>query len=158
MGYSHHYLKNHGIICNTMNNIVIDTNVFIAAMTSSRGASHLLLKLIGTGRFDVNLSVPLMLEYEDVAKRLIGTKIMLSIQQVDDVIDYLCSVAQHHQVYYLWRPTLKAPGDDMLLELAVTANCQAILTDNIADFAGIERFGVVAITPKMFLEQLGVLS
>jgi hypothetical protein len=46
----------------------------------------------------------------------------------------------------------------MLLELAVTANCQSILTDNIADFAGIERFGVVAITPKMFLEQLGVLS
>ncbi len=52
--------------------IVIDTNVLVAALKSKRGASFKLLGLIGQNKFNINLSVPLLLEYEDVAKRLLG--------------------------------------------------------------------------------------
>jgi predicted nucleic acid-binding protein len=74
------------------------------------------------------------------------------------VLDYLCSVARHFRVYYLWRPLLRDPHDDMVLELAVTAECPLIVTYNVSDFVGIERFGIGAITPKVLLERMGELS
>ena len=55
------------------------------------------------------------------------------------------------------RPQLKDPGDDMLLELAVTANCEYIITYNLNDFKGIEKFGVKPVTPKEFLQMIGEL-
>jgi putative PIN family toxin of toxin-antitoxin system len=141
-----------------MNKIVIDTNVFVSALMSQQGASNKLLSLVGTDRFEFSLSVPLVLEYEATAKRLIGSKIRLSEQDIDDVIDYLCSVGEHRKVYYLWRPFLKDLGDDMILELAVSAECQTIVTYNVKDFQGIQRFGIEAVTAKTFLERIGALS
>jgi putative PIN family toxin of toxin-antitoxin system len=141
-----------------MNNIVTDTNVFVSALMSRRGASHKLLTLIGTGQFDISISVPLVLEYEEVAKRLAGSTIALSEQDIDDVIDYVCAVAQCHPVYYLWRPLLKDPRDDMVLELAVSAECSAIVTYNVRDFRGVEQFGIPVMSPKKFLQQIGAVS
>jgi len=141
-----------------MDNIVIDTNVVIAALISRRGASYKLLSLIGPGRFDVSISVPMILEYEAVGKRLVGVQIVLSEQDIEAILDYICSVAQQHRIYYLWRPALKDPHDDMVLELAFSANCQFIVTYNLRDFQGIERFGITAITPKTFLEEIGELT
>jgi putative PIN family toxin of toxin-antitoxin system len=136
------------------NRVVVDTNVLIAALRSRRGASHLLLSLIGDSRFVTCLSVPLVLEYEDVAKRHAG-ELGLSEQDVDDVLDYLCSVSEHREIYYLWRPFLRDPRDDMVLEVAVEAECGYILTYNARDFAGVDQFGIGAITPKAFLQQIG---
>jgi putative PIN family toxin of toxin-antitoxin system len=140
-----------------MDNVIIDTNVFVTALISRRGASFKLLSLINTGLFDIHLSVPLVLEYEDAAKRLVGTKIKLTEDDIDNVIDYLCSVAYHQSIFYLWRPFLTDPRDEMVLELAVNARCQYILTYNERDFRGAERFSVTPINPKTYLEQLGVL-
>jgi putative PIN family toxin of toxin-antitoxin system len=137
--------------------IVIDTNVWIAALRSKRGASYKLLSLIDNGKFEANLSVPLVLEYEDVAKRLVGD-IPLTERDIDDILDYICSVAHHRKIYYLWRPFLSDPRDDMILELAVTAECDFIVTFNQSDFAGIEQFGLSTLTPKAFLQQIGVLK
>ena len=53
---------------------VIDTNVFVSALRSQLGASYKLLRLLDSGKFEINLSVPLIIEYEDAAKRLIGKK------------------------------------------------------------------------------------
>jgi putative PIN family toxin of toxin-antitoxin system len=141
-----------------MDNIVIDTNVLVAALMSRRGASFRLLELVGTGRFELGVSVPLVLEYEDAAKRWVGSRIALSEDEIDDVIDYICAVAEHHKVYFLWRPMLKDPKDDMVLELAAGAQCSYIVTYNVKDFERIEPFGIEAITPKMFLEKIGALS
>jgi predicted nucleic acid-binding protein len=80
--------------------IVVDTNVFMAALYSSYGAAHRLVMLVGTGRFDINLSVPLLLEYEEVAKRQ-ADELGLSLQAIDDIIAYLCSVAVRHKIHYL---------------------------------------------------------
>ena len=134
--------------------VVIDTNVFVAALRSCRGASYKLLMLIGGEKFDINISVPLILEYEDVAKRLIGD-IALTEQDIDDIIDYMCAVANRRKISYLWRPFLRDPGDDMVLELAVTAGCDFIVTYNKRDFQGVEQFGLSVVTPKEFLQEMG---
>jgi putative PIN family toxin of toxin-antitoxin system len=136
--------------------IVIDTCVVISALRSRRGASYRLLMLADGGRFDTNLSVSLLLEYEQVAKRFVG-EISLTETDIDDILDYLCQTAIQRKVYYLWRPFLKDPQDDMVLELAVSAGCRFIVTFNIRDFAGAEQFGIRVVTPQKFLQQLGDL-
>jgi putative PIN family toxin of toxin-antitoxin system len=134
---------------------VLDTNVLIAGLRSRRGASFHLLTLVGRSRrFDIHLSVPLVLEYEAVAKRMSRT-LGLTHADIDDVIDYLCSVAGLHDIFYVWRPALKDPGDEMVLELAVAAGCDAIVTHNIGDYVGASRFGVRVVRPAEFLREIG---
>ena len=134
-------------------NIVIDTNVVIAALRSKRGASNKLLSLVGTKRFEVHDSVALILEYEEVLQRQ-RNELGLSEEEISLFIDSLCAMAYHHQIYFLWRPYLKDVDDDLVLELAVSANCEYILTHNVRDFKGSERFGIQAITPKEFLQMI----
>jgi len=138
-----------------MISVVIDTNVLISALRSNRGASFKLISLVGTGKFDISLSVPLIVEYEAVSKRkrfehLIDT-------DIDNLLNYLCKVADKRDIFFLWRPFLKDPKDDMVLELAVEADCEYIITYNLDDFKGIEQFGVEAITPKQFLIKINEL-
>ncbi len=79
--------------------IVIDTNVFIASLRSQYGASYKLFMLLGSGKYEANLSVPLALEYEEVAKRLIG-EIPLTVRDIDDILDYICSAAGKRKIFY----------------------------------------------------------
>lgn len=136
--------------------IVIDTNVLVAALMSQYGASYKLLTLLGGNAFEVHLSVPLVLEYEDVVKRLQG-KTALTAGEIDDVINYICSVARRRKVHYLWRPFLNDPKDEMVLELAVAGSCDTIVTYNKRDFRGVERFGIRLLTSQEFLQEIGEL-
>lgn len=136
--------------------IVIDTNVLVSALRSRLGAAHRLLLLIDSGRFEFCLCVPLLLEYEDVCKRLVE-EINLTEQAIDDILDYVCKKANQVTVFYLWRPVLRDPSDDMVLELAIAAECDAIVTFNKRHFRGAEKFGVHIQTPKEFLTQIGAL-
>lgn len=121
--------------------LVVDTNVVVSALRSRSGASFELLSLIGrSSEFEINVSVPLVLEYEDAAKRQSDVT-GLSPEDVDAVVDYICSVANRRRIYYLWRPFLKDPKDDMVLELAVEAQCELIVSYNKRDFEGVEKFG-----------------
>ena len=134
--------------------IVIDTNVLVAALRSKLGVSHKLMMLVGTGLFEIHLSVPLVLEYEYAAKAHVPD-ILLSKQDVDDILDYLCAVSQHHEISFLWRPHVKDPMDDMVLELAFTASCNNIVTFNSKDFIGVEELGIEVVNPREFLEIIG---
>lgn len=137
--------------------IVIDTNILVAGLRSGRGAAARLLALVGTGRFEINLSVPLVLEYEDVLLRP-AAGVALTKALIGDVLDYHCTVARHHAIFFLWRPLLSDPGDDMVLELAVKAGARYIVTYNVRDYSGCEAFGVEALTPAAFLREIGDLS
>ncbi|MBE9069011.1 putative toxin-antitoxin system toxin component, PIN family [Leptolyngbya cf. ectocarpi LEGE 11479] len=117
--------------------IVIDTNVIIAGLRSRNGASFQLLRLVGTKSFNIHLSVPLVLEYEEVILRQLP-KLSIDVSDVQNFIDFQCSVATHHQIFFLWRPYLRDSKDDMVLELAVKAECDSVVTYNTRDFAGIE--------------------
>ena len=134
--------------------IVIDTNVFISALRSSHGASYRLLRLVGKDRFTTYVSVPLVLEFESTAKRQ-SRSIGLLHSDIDDILDYLCMVSEHRRIFFLWRPFLKDPKDDMVLELAVVAEVEYIVTHNLEDFHEVEHFGIKAITPKEFLRKIG---
>ena len=134
--------------------IVIDTNVLVAGLRSNRGASFRLLQLVGAGRFEINLSVPLVLEYEDALYRE-SLRLPVSRTAIDAVLDFHCAVARRHMIFFLWRPFLRDPKDDMLLELAVKAKCDYIITHNKRDFAGIEKFDLQVATPAEFLLIIG---
>jgi putative PIN family toxin of toxin-antitoxin system len=137
--------------------VVLDTNVIVAALRSKRGASYRLLRLIDTGKFEINVSVPLVLEYEATAKEILQ-EVFLTPQDIDDIVDYICSVANQRGIHYLWRPFSRDPKDDMLVELAVAAGCGVIVTFNKRDFRGVERLGVRALTPGEFLREIGEVS
>ena len=140
-----------------MPSIVIDTNVIISAQRSKRGASAKLMSLIGTGCFEIHLSVSLVLEYEDVLCRQ-SNVLRLTQEDVTDLIDALCALSHHHKIHFLWRPQLRDAGDELVLELAVAARYSYIVTYNRKDFAGAEKFGLKVVTPKVFLQEIGELK
>ena len=91
------------------------------------------------------------MEYEDVGKRQ-ASEIGLTTEDIDDIIDYICSIANHRQIYFLWRPFLPDPKDDMILEVAVEAQCQYIISYNKRDFVNVELFGIEVLSPVEFLK------
>ena len=136
--------------------VVIDTNVIIAAQRSKHGASSKLMSLIGTNRFDIHVSVPLVFEYEAVLSQH-SEQLGLTSEDVADVVDAVCALAIPHQIYFLWRPYLRDRKDELVLELAVTARCDYIITYNQRDFRGAERFGIRISDPRTFLQAIGDL-
>lgn len=137
--------------------VVLDTNVLRAGLWSRDGASFRLLEFVRDRRVEPALSVPLVLEYEMVLKRQ-AAELGLAPSDIDDVLDYLCRVGHHQRIFYLWRPSLRDPRDELVLELAVAAGCRHIITFNQRDFAGSERHGVQVLTPAKFLQSFGVPS
>jgi len=134
--------------------IVIDTNVLVSALRSRNGSSFRLISIIDDERLKVAISVPLVLEYEDAIKRN-KSGIKLTKGEVEAVLDYICLVAERRKIFYLWRPYLRDPKDDMVLELAVESESEFIVTFNKRDFKGVEMFGMEAVTPKELLELIG---
>ncbi|WPL18890.1 putative toxin-antitoxin system toxin component, PIN family [Thiorhodovibrio winogradskyi] len=121
--------------------IVLDTNVLYAGLFSKVGKSHQLLKALWGGKVRLVLSTPLLFEYEEILKRNQNT-LNLADPEVDIILDQLCAMADYQQVYFLWRPCLPDPKDDMVLELAVAAQGAQIVTFNIRDFSPAEKFGI----------------
>jgi putative PIN family toxin of toxin-antitoxin system len=137
----------------SLKRVVLDTNVLVAAIRSQRGASFELMHRIGDGTFEIVISVALALEYESVMLRH-APESHLTDSDVINVIDYVCDVGNRQEIFFLWRPYLRDPNDDLVLELAVAAGCDAIVTHNIRDFDGISRFGIDVLTPAAFLLRL----
>lgn len=136
--------------------IIIDTNVMVAALKSKRGASYKLISIIDEGKFQISISVSLLFEYEDVLKRE-NMNFALENEEIDNILDYICKIADRREIFYLWRPYLKDPRDDLILELAVESESDFIITYNKKDFESIDKFGLQALTPKEFLEKIGEL-
>lgn len=134
--------------------VVLDTNVLVAAIRSRLGASFAVLDLVGEGRFEIAVSVPLVLEYEDAMVRRRG---LFAIQDIRAIIDYVCSVAKQQEIFYLWRPLLSDPKDDMVAELAVASGADAIVTHNLRDFGEVARFGIKVFPPRILLQTIGAL-
>lgn len=104
-------------------------------------------------RFEINISVPLLLEYESVLKRP-GACPSLSAEDVEDALDLICAIANNREIHFLWRPELRDAKDDMVLEVALGSGSADIITHNVRDFTRGHRLGVRAITPGAFLKEL----
>lgn len=74
---------------------------------------------------------------------------------VDPIVAYLCKVGRRREIYFLWRPFLRDPADEMVLEVAVESGCDAIVTHNIRELDGVEgAFGIPVQRPREFLQDL----
>ena len=135
--------------------MVLDTKVLVSAIRSRRGASFRILEQLGVGRYEIAVSVPLVLEYEDAMLRQRGA---LPEEAVRDIIDYVCRIARPQKIFYLWRPLLRDPKDDMVAELAVAAGAAVVVTHNLRDFAALKPFGVRIERPQDFLRRIGEAS
>lgn len=132
---------------------MFDTSVLVAAIRSRRGASFELVSRIGTGEFVSAVSVSLVLEYESVLLRHTASS-FLDEEDISVLLEYICEVSLHQEVFFLWRPFLRDPGDDLVLELAVAGGCDVIVTHNVRDFVGAESVGVRVLTPGEFLQEI----
>ena len=141
--------------------IVIDTNVLVMVLRSSRGASFALLSELPSSDFELALTVPLYMEYLDVLSRPEILKLGYTLENMKDVTRYLSSISHKQAIYYLWRPWLKDPKDDMVLEAAFASRSEYIVTYNTKDFMNkeIDRvFGIRPINAKEILADIGRIS
>lgn len=137
--------------------IIIDTNVLVAALRSRSGASFKLIEALGKGLFETSVSTAIILEYEDVLMRHYE-ELGLTSTDVRLFIDYIVKVSRRVPIHFRWRPFLRDPGDECFLELAVAAAAHSIITYNKRDFTGVdERFGITIMDAREFLIQIGEL-
>jgi putative PIN family toxin of toxin-antitoxin system len=135
---------------------VLDTDVLVAAFRSETGASRQILLAAQDRRFELLLSVPLMLEYEDVLKRPEHLKASrASEEDVANLLDGLALVCKRVTIAFRWRPSLPDPNDDMVLETAVNGQADAIVTFNQRHFNPVAaRFGCQVMRPGELLRML----
>ena len=136
--------------------LVLDTDVVVAAMRSDRGASRQLLLAALDRRFTLLASVPLMLEYEAVLTRPEHLKeIGLRAEEVNDVLDGLAAVIEPVTLRFLWRPRLRDPGDEMVLETAVNGGADRLITFNVRHLAEAAMvFGMRTSRPGVVLRAI----
>ena len=109
-----------------------------------------------TREFTLLLSVALALEYEavcrDPSQRIVSG---LSDAEVEMVISALCAVAEPVRLWFLWRPQLRDPADEMVLEAAINGSADALVTFNQRQFDdAAARFGIAVLSPPQALRRM----
>lgn len=135
---------------------VLDTDVIVAALRSPSGASAAVLRAIRRGRGVMLVSVPLLIEYEATCQsadhRLAAG---LGEAEIEAFVDGLAFLAQPVETHYRWRPQLRDPGDEMVLETAVNGQAQAIVTFNRRDYGDKPgTFGIEVLSPAEALRKM----
>jgi putative PIN family toxin of toxin-antitoxin system len=138
-------------------NFVLDTNVVIAGLRSPTGASAALLLAARNKKYAMLASVGLFIEYEAVLKREEHLSFLeITKKQADQLLDAIATFVKPVRIHYLWRPTLKDPKDDMVLECAVNGGATSIVTFNTRDFLdAAEYFEITTLLPR---DALGALK
>ena len=132
--------------------VVFDTNVLVAAFRSRSGASYKLLSMLPNQRFKPAVSLTLYFEYLDVLLRPQNIVPGKTVANALSFIRRFLAFSHKQRIHFSWRPTLKDPDDDFVLELAIASQSLYIVTFNRADFDNIELFGIQAVTPAEFLK------
>ena len=134
----------------------MDTDTIVAAMRSPKGASAELLRRVRRDELVLAASVSLFMEYEAVCLRPPhGLAAGLTPQQVNLFVDALAHLVEPVEVHFLWRPQLRDPADELVLEAAVNASATALLTFNMRHFTiAAERFKLNVVQPGEFLRSI----
>ena len=136
--------------------LVLDTNVVVAALRSPAGASAALVDRGLSGEFTLVMSVALALEYESVCNDPVQRIASgLSESEVRTIVSALCAVAEPVRTHFLWRPQLRDPGDEMVLEASINGRADGLVTFNRRDFGDApERFGIALPPPGQALRRM----
>lgn len=127
------------------------TSLF-SALRSNKGASHAVISQLPSDQFRIVLSIPLYVEYQDALTRPEHMSGAGTAEEILAFLRYICSIAHRQRIFFLWRPWLSDPKDDMVLEVAVASESRCIVTYNLRDFRGVEKhFGITPVTPGKFL-------
>lgn len=135
---------------------VLDTNVVVAGLRSPAGASAALIDQALDQAFTLLLSVALVLEYEEVCRNP-SQRIMsgLNEAEISTIISALCAVSEPVSPRFLWRPQLRDPADEMVLETAINGNADALVTFNRRDFGDTPGdFGIALLSPREALRRI----
>ena len=136
---------------------VIDTNVLVGALLSGSGSNRKVIEQSFRRKVQPQIANALYLEYEDVFERsTILEKCLLTPEERSQFLDDFLSICRWNELYYMWRPNLKDEGDNHIIELAVAAGANYVVTNNVRDFRAAElRFDEIHIvTPIQLLEVL----
>jgi len=135
---------------------VLDTAVLVAAIRSNKGASHQLVRAALEDRFELLLSVPLVLEYEAVLKRPEHLKASGGTTlDIDKLLDALIAMAKPVYRAFFWRPLLRDANDDMVLEAAMSGHSDSIVTFNRRDFEpAASQLGIAIVSPQKALGEI----
>ncbi len=127
----------------------MDTDTIVAAMRSPTGASAALLQAARRGRVTLAATVPLCIEYEDVCNRPEHVAAAeLNSADLAVFLDAVMDLVEPVDVWFLWRPQLRDPGDELVLEAAVNGRAPVIATFNRRDFRpAADRFGIDVLLP-----------
>jgi putative PIN family toxin of toxin-antitoxin system len=133
-----------------------DTDVIVAAMRSPGGASAAILRAARQSKITLLVSVPLAVEYEatcsEAEHRLAAG---LSEREVEIFLDAVMAMAEPVKTHFLWRPQLRDPGDEMVLETAVNGRADGLVTFNVRDFGTVPaRFGIELMIPREVLGRM----
>jgi predicted nucleic acid-binding protein len=128
----------------------------VAAMRSPGGASAAILRTARQGGITLLVSVALAMEYEatcsEAEHRLAAG---LSDREVEIFLDAVVAMAEPVKTYFLWRPQLRDPGDEMVLETAVNGQADALVTFNLRDFGAVPaRFGIELMIPREAIRRM----
>lgn len=129
---------------------MLDTNAVVAAMRSPTGASAELLRLARRNVVTLIGNVGLALEYESVCKSAEHQLAAgLSAKDVGIFVDAVIAMMEPVETHFMWRPQLRDPADEMVLEAAVNGRANAIVTFNRRDFREVPlKFGIPVLLPS----------
>ncbi|MEZ4860778.1 MAG: putative toxin-antitoxin system toxin component, PIN family [Caldilineaceae bacterium] len=136
--------------------IVLDTDVIIAGMRSPKGASAAILDAAYSGRVLLLVSVALALEYE--AKCTLSEHYRaagITRQDALNFVDAIVALAEPVKQYYFWRPQLRDPGDEMVLETAINGGADMVVTFNLRDYGKApQQFGIALFQPREAIRRI----
>jgi putative PIN family toxin of toxin-antitoxin system len=139
-----------------MSRLVLDTDVIIAALRSPSGASAALLGAALDRQLAMLASVPLFFEYEAKCLSPVHwTAAGLTQEQAGLFVTGLAALIEPVKIHYLWRPRLRDPNDEMVLEAAVNGRADALVTFNLRDYGEVPKtFNVDVLTPSLALRRI----
>jgi putative PIN family toxin of toxin-antitoxin system len=130
--------------------LVLDTDVVVAALRSPSGASSGLLSAALDGKAQLLANMALVLEYEAVCARSEHLSAAgLGPVELEIFLDAVVSLIAPVESHFVWRPQLRDPADEMVLEAAVNGQADAIVSFNHRDFGTAPaQFGVALLLPR----------
>lgn len=135
---------------------MLDTDVVVAGLRSPAGASSAIIRAARYRHLSILASATLLIEYEAICKRR-EHRLAASLEpsDIENFLDTLMAIIVPVEPFFSWRPQLRDPEDEMVLEAAINGKADAIISFNLRDYGSApERFGIQLLQPSQAIRKL----